>query len=534
MPRHLLSPWFLAQLLACALCASVVVQLWRRRAEAGVPALLALVVATGVQVAGSAYASAAGREETAVAVARFIRAPGSLAALAWLGFALLYTGVGRSAKATRWLGALGAFAAAMVLLATLAGGDLLVAGAALAGGGDGRSGFVPVPGPAHGLQVGFATGAVAVATGILALHLAQAPGHLLQLALVLGAPALVAAAALFPVVAPGMMPPWVDPTPLALAAAVAALAHGFADGRDVGMEPVARSAVVEEMEDAVLVLGRDGRIVDLNRTARDRLGLAVRGPLPVEIGSLWAASWETLRRDGIALTTRVELRLAGGRAVPFDMSMTPLGPRAGQGRTVLVLRDITERERMERELRHATESLRFLANTDGLTGLDNRRRFQERLREEVERAHRYERPLALVLLDLDHFKKVNDTWGHPAGDRVLQGTSAALRRVLRDMDVAGRMGGEEFAVLLPETDLSGARALAERLRVEVGRVDHASDDGEAFRVTASLGVTSLDPGAWHDAEVLLKAADEALYQAKNRGRDRVAWRSPEQVADRTA
>ena len=534
MPRHLISPWFLAQLLACALCASAVVHLWRRRTEAGVPALLALVSASGIQVAASAWAATSGREETVVALARFTRFPGSMAALAWLAFALLYTGFGRTRVGRRALAAAGTGWALVVLLATTFGADLLVAGAALAGAGDGRSGFVPVPGPAHGLQVGFATGAVAIATGILALHLGQAPGHLSRLAVVVGAPALVGTAALFPVLVPGAMPPWVDPVPLALAAAATALAHAFAGGRDVGMEPVARSAVVEEMEDAVLVLGRDGRIVDLNRTARDRLGLQVRGPLPVEIGSRWASSWEALRRDAKPQTSRVELFLPVGRLVPFDMSMTPLGPRAGQGRTVLVLRDITERERMERELRSATESLRFLANTDGLTGLDNRRRFQERLHEEVERAHRYERPLSLVLLDLDHFKKVNDTWGHPAGDRVLQGTAAALRHVLRDMDVAGRMGGEEFAVLLPETELAGARALAERLRARIASVDHASDGGVVFRVTSSLGVTSLDPGVFHDAEVLLKAADEALYRAKNQGRDRVCWRSPEKVADRTA
>ena len=286
-------------------------------------------------------------------------------------------------------------------------------------------------------------------------------------------------------------------------------------------EPVARSAVVEEMDDAVLVLGRDGSIVDVNRAAREQLGLEVRGPLPFQIATLWAASWDTRERGLSQPSTRLELELVYGNQAVFELTMTPLGPRAGRNRTVLVLRDITERERMERELRKATDSLRFLANTDGLTGLANRRRFEERLREEVERAHRYRRPLALVLLDLDHFKTVNDTWGHPAGDRVLRGTALAIQSVLREMDVAGRIGGEELAVLLPEADEAGALTLAERLRLKIKEAVHRSDDGQPFHVTASLGVTWLEEGQEHDAEVLLSTGDQALYEAKVGGRDRV-------------
>jgi diguanylate cyclase (GGDEF)-like protein len=303
------------------------------------------------------------------------------------------------------------------------------------------------------------------------------------------------------------------------------VAHVLIGDQPTGAEPVARSVVVEEMEDPVVVLGRDGRPVDLNRAARTRLGLEIRGPLPLEIGTLWASSWESLRRGVVGPAARVELELVYGTRATFELTMTPLGPRAGRSRTVLVLRDITERVRIERELHEATESLRYMANTDGLTGLANRRRFEERLGEEVERAHRYGRPLSLVLLDLDHFKTVNDTWGHPVGDRVLTGTADVLRSVLREMDVAGRVGGEELAVLLPETDQSGAEALAERLRRQIRAFEHRSGYDRAFHVTASLGIACLARGAAADAETLFSTADRALYEAKGGGRDRVVTKA---------
>jgi diguanylate cyclase (GGDEF)-like protein/PAS domain S-box-containing protein len=330
---------------------------------------------------------------------------------------------------------------------------------------------------------------------------------------------------MLPSAADGRLAVGADPVAVASALATWLVAHVLIGDQPTGAEPVARSAVVEEMEDAVLVLGRDGSIVDLNRTARDRLGFEVRGPLPVQIGTLWASTVESLRRGGTRPAERVELELVYGTRATFELTMTPLGPRAGRNRTVLVLRDVTERDRMEQELRRATESLRFLANTDSLTGLANRRRFEERLREEVERAHRYERPLSLVLIDLDHFKTVNDTWGHPAGDRVLRGTAEVLQSVLREMDVAGRLGGEELAILLPETDEAGARSLADRLRREIKETEHRSDDDQPFHVTASVGIAWLAVGAEHDAEALFSTADQALYEAKGGGRDRVVTKA---------
>jgi diguanylate cyclase (GGDEF)-like protein len=175
---------------------------------------------------------------------------------------------------------------------------------------------------------------------------------------------------------------------------------------------------------------------------------------------------------------------------------------------------------MRQELERAYAEVERLAQTDSLTGLANRRHFMEALEQEVDRSERYGRPLSLVALDLDHFKTVNDSHGHAAGDAVLSEAARALRAVCRDVDIPARMGGEEFALLLPETDTAGARTVAERAREHIAGTAHRSPAGESFRVTASLGVATLRPGA--SGEALLQAADEALYRAKDAGRNQVA------------
>lgn len=176
-------------------------------------------------------------------------------------------------------------------------------------------------------------------------------------------------------------------------------------------------------------------------------------------------------------------------------------------------RDITERKRFEVELQ-------ALATTDELTGLSNRRHFLSRLQEEIARTQRMEGYSASVLmLDVDYFKKINDTHGHIAGDQVLREFAAVLGKNLRRIDMVGRLGGEEFAVILPGANVEAAKLQAERLRLEVR---HASFDTQAgvIPVTVSIGVTAIMPD--DDAtDAVLGRADRALYQAKNNGRDRV-------------
>jgi diguanylate cyclase (GGDEF)-like protein len=158
------------------------------------------------------------------------------------------------------------------------------------------------------------------------------------------------------------------------------------------------------------------------------------------------------------------------------------------------------------------EEVREMADTDGLTGLDNRRSFELALDREVGRALRTGEQLTLVLLDIDHFKDLNDRHGHQVGDRVLRATGAALRAASREFDTAARYGGEEFVVLLPGCSSDQALVAAERFRAAVAAVD------EEVSITASAGVATLPLNA-SDAAALVQAADQALYESKRRGRD---------------
>lgn len=168
------------------------------------------------------------------------------------------------------------------------------------------------------------------------------------------------------------------------------------------------------------------------------------------------------------------------------------------------------------ELKEANERLTTLATEDGLTGLKNRRIFNIRLEEEVNRSLRYGAPLSLMLLDVDHFKKYNDKFGHPAGDDVLRTVGKVLMESSRTTDLVARYGGEEFAIIMINTDEAGSMVLAERVRQSIEQ-----SPWELRQVTASIGVASLT-GDVRDPESFLKAADGALYAAKEGGRNRVA------------
>ena len=172
--------------------------------------------------------------------------------------------------------------------------------------------------------------------------------------------------------------------------------------------------------------------------------------------------------------------------------------------------------RLEEELLEAQSRLQELANTDVLTGLVNRRGFTEIATYDLKLARRYEQKMSLIIFDLDHFKMVNDTHGHAVGDEVLAAIGQKCLEIMRDVDTLARWGGEEFAVLMPQTGLEGARQTAERLRVMVGSFEPVP--GVDIRTTASFGVAELNGGSFED---MVERADACLYQAKREGRDRV-------------
>ncbi len=213
-----------------------------------------------------------------------------------------------------------------------------------------------------------------------------------------------------------------------------------------------------------------------------------------------------IRRDGEVVHTVISMRCVHG-------------PNGSPDYLVVIVQDITERKALEMELRR-------LATTDPLTDLANRRHFLAQVDLELELLQRYAKPAALLMIDLDHFKQVNDAYGHAAGDAVLRHFAAIARRILRKVDLLGRLGGEEFAALLPGTDAEGAQQLAERLRQTVADSQVHTVSGGAIQVTISIGVT-LFALTDANADTVLARADRALYRAKEQGRNRVEIDAPE-------
>jgi two-component system, cell cycle response regulator len=236
-------------------------------------------------------------------------------------------------------------------------------------------------------------------------------------------------------------------------------------------------------------------------------------------GGIWVPAIVTLTRDDR------EQRLRALRLGAEDVLLKPLD-----------LEDLVARVRRSLAAKHRLDALlaersrlERLSITDGLTQLHNHRFFQERFRDEFRRAQRYDDPLALMLMDLDHFKQVNDTHGHPAGDQVLKDVAGCLRKCVRETDMVARYGGEEFAVLLPKTHLSGALTVAERVRRDVGSLKTGLDGG--LRITVSVGVAGYPCRSIATAEQMLRAADEALYRAKHEGRNKICLFPPSLEAD---
>jgi len=185
-------------------------------------------------------------------------------------------------------------------------------------------------------------------------------------------------------------------------------------------------------------------------------------------------------------------------------------------------RDITKRKRIETERDILIDKLQTLSNTDELTGLYNRRALIEKLGEEIKRAKRYNSELSLIICDLDFFKEINDSYGHDIGDRVLEAIATRIKESLRDIDIVGRYGGDEFLIILPETNLKGAKQIAERIRQLISKVKVYINNSIKIKTTASLGIAKFNP-IKEDIKSFIKRADNALYMAKGKGRNRVYY-----------
>ncbi len=223
----------------------------------------------------------------------------------------------------------------------------------------------------------------------------------------------------------------------------------------------------------------------------------------------WLEEFIAAPNEGKAYMIKFQQPCKSGKVIWVEASLRFRYNSTGEIEIVGVSRDIEERVSAE-------ERVLYLSNHDQLTGLFNRYYIESRMTEETERADRYNEPISMAILDLDHFKHINDTYGHPAGDEVLKRTAEAAAGVIRKSDIIGRLGGEEFIVLMPHTSLEGAVSVAEKIRVTLEKCIQPISE----KVTASLGVAERLRSESYDR--WYKRADDAMYNAKDKGRNRVA------------
>ncbi|MDP6882342.1 MAG: diguanylate cyclase [Alteromonas macleodii] len=201
-----------------------------------------------------------------------------------------------------------------------------------------------------------------------------------------------------------------------------------------------------------------------------------------------------------------------------NVTMFPIVDKRGNvERFCMLVYDVTEQALGKRGMEHLNEELKTASRVDGLTGLYNRRYWQERFDEMHKLCVRREKPSTALMLDIDHFKRINDTYGHQAGDKVIKMLAALIKRCVRETDLAGRYGGEEFAIILNDSSVEDAKIVAERIRQLAQRlvVEH---EGESISFTVSLGLAQFTPD-FKGALAWLECADQALYEAKENGRN---------------
>ncbi|AOE60686.1 diguanylate cyclase [Pseudomonas corrugata] len=299
-------------------------------------------------------------------------------------------------------------------------------------------------------------------------------------------------------------------------------------------------AIVQSIDVGVVVLDRDYRVQVWNTFMENRSGVQPKDAhnqhffsLFPEVDHQWfSRKVESVAALGTPAFTVWEQRpylvrfknyqpITGHEEFMFqNTTLLPLrSPDSKINHICLVIYDVTDVATNRHQLQAANAQLQQLSSTDRLTGLYNRGHWEENLKATYARHQRYGNNSSLVMFDIDHFKRVNDTYGHQAGDKVIEQVAGLVREHVRDSDVAGRYGGEEFGIVLSDTDKAGARMFAERLRKAVEEMDVPYGD-QVIRFTISLGVADLSPPSNSHAD-LIAWADEALYASKKTGRNRV-------------
>ena len=307
--------------------------------------------------------------------------------------------------------------------------------------------------------------------------------------------------------------------------AVSAEAAGIADFKRLESELLQKNALLESLlenvDACIYTKDRERRYTYANakmaaivgRELHELLGHTSEELVAPEVAANWRVLDDRVFASGSTQSGEQVSTAPNGEIRHFWVVQIPQRDRGGEIVSLLgIATDFTQFYKLKEELARQ-------ATTDELTGVRNRRSLFETARQEFTRAHRYKHPLSVLMLDIDHFKRINDRYGHDVGDKVLRTVADACRRELRDSDVLGRLGGEEFGVVLPNTTGAGALAVAERLRICIDALLLEGDWGEEIAPKVSIGVACLEGAA--RIEEVLKRADQALYAAKAAGRNRV-------------
>lgn len=306
--------------------------------------------------------------------------------------------------------------------------------------------------------------------------------------------------------------PGLDMAPLSFALTAVILGQGFLKDKFSGLIPVARTTLLETLNDGILVLDLQDRLLDSNPAASRLFGWK-EFPAGQNIAALldpWPdlAHWIHQPTDGA-----FEIALSEKPPLFVDVRQSPITNRRGRllGRVVTV-HDITQRKLIEADLLEKSSEMERLSITDELTGLYNRRYAQQTMEKEINACFHHEDPLTVAMFDLDNFKSINDNFGHHQGDLTLQKVGGLLFENLRESDTAARMGGDEFIIILPHTNIEQAHYIMERLSRKLMEV-HPTP------IHISVGITSYT--ADEPVENMLKRADNSLYKAKELGKNRI-------------
>ena len=262
-----------------------------------------------------------------------------------------------------------------------------------------------------------------------------------------------------------------------------------------------------------IIIHSNGRIIDGNKAVEEILGYSLKAIIGQNLQDFVEPEYQDFVTKKIAACSTEPFELVAlnkqNEKLILEVRATET-PLQGKQVGVFIIRDITKRKQAE-------ERLHMLATTDPLTKACNRRHFQELAEDELRKSQRFDHPLTLMLLDIDFFKDINDSYGHTVGDEVIQAIMPVCQDQLRDVDIIGRFGGDEFSIIMPETNSEGATLVAERLRASLADIA-IFHENQIINISVSIGIASLDRETIHYTE-LVKQADKALYKAKAKGRN---------------